>query len=154
MNANQSFNKRNQNMQPFTSTIRVSYSDTDQMGFVHHSNYLKYYETARWNLFRHLGITYKEIEETGTLLPVVNVEMQYLKPAFYDEELVIETSITSAKGPKIILHYKILNEDHDLINIATITLAFVNAQSKKPCRPSILVQQLLRHCMKEDLQMI
>lgn len=140
-------------MQPYTSTIRVSYSDTDQMGFVHHSNYLKYYETARWNLFRHLGIPYKEIEETGTLLPVVSIEMQYLKPAFYDEKLVIETSIVSVKGAKLTLDYKILNGHHELINTATITLAFVNGHSKKPCKPSPLIQKSLQQCFTEDLQM-
>lgn len=141
-------------MQPFTSTIRVSYSDTDQMGFVHHSNYLKYYETARWNLFRDLGIPYKETEETGTLLPVVNVEMHYLKPAFYDEKLVIETSIISAKGAKLVLFYKLLNESCEVINTATITLAFVNVHSKKPCKPPKFMQGVLQQCLEEDLQLI
>jgi acyl-CoA thioester hydrolase len=124
------------------------------MGFVHHSNYLKYCETARWNLFRHLGIPYKEIEETGMLLPVVSIEMQYLKPAFYDEKLVIETSIVSVKGAKLRLAYKIFNEHLELINAATITLAFINVHSKKPCRPSPLIQELLQQCLEEDLQMI
>lgn len=141
-------------MQPYTTTIRVNYSDTDQMGFVHHSNYLKYYETARWNLFRHLGIPYKEIEETGMLLPVASIEMQYLKPAFYDEKLVIETSIVSVKGAKLTLAYKIFNEHLELINTATITLAFINVHSKKPCRPSPLTQELLQQCLEENLQMI
>jgi acyl-CoA thioester hydrolase len=141
-------------MQPFISTVRVSYSDTDQMGFVHHSNYLKYYETARWNLFRHLGIPYKAIEETGTLLPVVNIEMQYLKPAFYDEKLVIETSIVSIKGSRLTLSYKMLNGQHEVINQAVIIVAFVNAHSKKPCRPSSTIQNLLQQCLEEDLQMI
>ena len=141
-------------MQPFITTIRVSYSDTDQMGFVHHSNYLKYYETARWNLFRYLGIPYKEIEETGMLLPVVNVQMQYLKPAFYDEELTVESSIAATKGATIILDYKLFNNDQELINTATITLAFVNSHSKRPCKPSTLIQELLQQYLQEDLQMI
>lgn len=141
-------------MHPFISKIRVSYCDTDQMGIVHHSNYLKYYETARWNLFRHLGIPYKEIEETGLLLPVVNVQMQFIKPAFYDEELIIETSVTAIKGAKILLEYKLFNEEKILINKAIITLAFVNIHSKKPCKPSGFIQELLQQNLQEDLQTV
>lgn len=141
-------------MYPFISKIRVSYCDTDQMGFVHHSNYLKYYETARWNLFRHLGIPYKEIEETGLLLPVVNVQMQFIKPAFYDEELIIETSVTAIRGAKIFLEYKLFNEEQMLINKATITLAFVNMHSKKPCKPSTFIQDSLQQNLQEDLQTV
>jgi acyl-CoA thioester hydrolase len=137
-------------MPPFISTIRVGYSDTDQMGFVHHSNYLKYYETARWNLFRHLGIPYKEVEKAGMLLPVVNVQIDYLKPAFYDEELIIETSVAEVKGARILLNYKLLNAKGELINTATITLAFINVLSKKPCKPSRFIQKLLQQNIQEE----
>lgn len=141
-------------MQPFISTTRVSYSDTDQMGFVHHSNYLKYYETARWDLFRHLGIPYKEIEEAGILLPVVNVQIDYLKPAFYDEELVIETSILAMRGAKLVLGCKLFNEEQELINSARITLAFVNLHSRKPCKPSAFIQKLLQQNIQQEAQMV
>ena len=141
-------------MQPFTSTTRVSYSDTDKMGFVHHSNYLKYYETARWNMFRHLGIPYKEIEEAGILLPVVDVKIQYLKSAFYDQKLVIETSILELKGPKLVFSYRLFNEENELINIATTTLAFVNVHTKKPCKPLPFIQKLLQEHLMQDLQVV
>lgn len=139
-------------MQPFISTIRVSYSDTDQMGFVHHSNYLKYYESARWNLFRHLGIPYREIEETGVLLPVVDVKIQYIKPAFYDQKLLIETTVVELKGPKLVFNYKLFNEEKELINTGTTTLAFVNVHSKKPCKPLPSVQKLLQEYLLGSLQ--
>ena len=71
----------------FNIEIRPGYSETDQMGFVHHSNYVKYFETARWELFRTLGIPYKLVEGAGFLLPVIKMEMEFLKPAFYDELL-------------------------------------------------------------------
>lgn len=58
------------------TVFRVSYSDTDQMGFMHHSNYLKYYETARWELFRSIGIPYNEIEEEGVILPVITASVR------------------------------------------------------------------------------
>ena len=141
-------------MHPFTSTVRVNYSDTDQMGFVHHSNYLKYYEAARWNLFRHWGIPYKEIEEGGVLLPVVGVRMQYLKPAFYDEELTVETTIVGLKGAKLILSYKLFNEPGELINTATVTLAFVNSKTRKPCKPAAIVLERLKKNVPRALEVM
>jgi acyl-CoA thioester hydrolase len=136
-------------MQPFTSKVRVSYSDTDQMGFVHHSNYLKYYETGRWNLFRHLGMPYKKIEEEGFLLPVIDVQMQYLKPAFYDQVLTLETSLIAFKGAKLVLSYRLFNEEDEVINTARITLAFINTHSKKPCKPPEHLRDLWeRHTLK------
>ncbi len=129
-------------MESFISKIRVGYADTDQMGIVHHSNYLKYYETARWSLFRHLGTPYKKLEEAGFLLPVVNVQMQFLKPAYYDEILTVETLITTFKGPKLALSYKLYNEDQELINTAKVTLAFININSRKACKPPVFIEQL------------
>jgi acyl-CoA thioester hydrolase len=70
--------------------IWVNYSDTDQMGFVHHSNYVKYYENARWDAFRCLGLPYSKIEEADVLMPVIEMDLKFLKPAFYDDELVIK----------------------------------------------------------------
>jgi acyl-CoA thioester hydrolase len=135
-------------IQPFISTIRVCYSDTDQMGFVHHSNYLKYYEAARWDLFRQLGEPYKNLEEKGFLLPVINVQVNVIKPAFYDEQLVIETTISAIKGAKLSLNYKLFNVEQDLINTAKITLGFVSAHSRKPCRPPEFFHELLQEYMK------
>jgi acyl-CoA thioester hydrolase len=129
-------------MEPFISKIRVGYADTDQMGIVHHSNYLKYYETARWSFFRHLGTPYKNIEEAGFLMPVVTVQIQYLKPAYYDEVLTVETSITALKGPKLVISYKLYNEEQELINTAKITLAFMNMHSRKACKPPKFIQEL------------
>jgi acyl-CoA thioester hydrolase len=65
-------------MNPFQTKYRVSYSDTDQMGFMHHSNYLKYYETARWELFRSIGIAYPAIENEGIILPVINASLKFI----------------------------------------------------------------------------
>lgn len=142
----------NKSIQPFISTMRVVYSDTDQMGFVHHSNYLKYYETARWNLFRHLGEPYRNLEERGFLLPVISVQMNFIKPAFYDEQLVIETTISANKGAKLFLSYKMFNEEQDLINTAKITLAFVNVHSRKPCRPPEFMHRLLVKFQEKNLK--
>lgn len=141
-------------MKPFISKIRVSYSDTDQMGIVHHSNYLKYYETARWNLFRHLGTPYKKLEEDGYLLPVINIQMQFLKPAFYDEELQIETSMVAFGGPKIQLTYRLFNEAAELINTARVTLGFMSLNSRKACKPPSYVQEKWEEQLLHNFQVV
>ena len=119
-------------MQPHQLKIKVTYADTDQMGFMHHANYLKYYEMARWELFKEIGIPYKEIEEQGTIFPVIDAKISYLKPAFYDDILKIETSIVSVKGPKILFNCRMFNQNETLINEAAITIASVQKSNNQP----------------------
>ncbi len=115
--------------------FRVSYSDTDQMGFMHHSNYFKYYETARWELFRSIGIPYNEIEEEDVILPVINASVKFNKPAFYDQKIWIITKIKSNKGARIIFDNHIINEAGEIINEAQITVACVRKSTGKACIP-------------------
>ena len=84
-------------MYSFETKLRVRYGETDQMGFVYYGIYAQYYEVGRVELLRSLGISYKEIEAMGFALPVVNFNIKYKKPAFYDDELTIETAIKEIK---------------------------------------------------------
>ena len=122
-------------MNSFQTVFIVSYSDTDQMGFMHHSNYLKYYETARWELFRSIGIPYPEIEEEDIILPVINASVKFIKPAFYDQEITVTTMIKSFKGARIIFNYQAINETGEIINEAQITVACVRKSTGKACSP-------------------
>ena len=124
--------------------LRVLYPDTDKMGYVHHSNYARYCEKARWGLLRDLGVSYKDIEGAGDMLPVVGMSFKYLKPAVYDELLRIETQLSEIKGPLLKFDYSIFNEKNELINKGETTLAFVDAQSRKPCHPSPLLLKALK----------
>jgi len=117
------------------SKIWVAYSDTDQMGFVHHSNYAKYYESARWNAFRSMGLPYQLIEKSGILMPVVNMQMQFIKPAYYDDELLIQTIVSKCPTAVMRFDYKMYNQHNELINKALVETAFVNKTTGKPCRP-------------------
>lgn len=117
-----------------TVHIRPSYSDTDQMGFVHHSNYVKFYETARWEAFRYLGIPYKKIEDNGILMPVIVMNFKFIKPAYYDDLLKIQVRIEQESGIKIHFKYQMFNQDQELINQAETTLACIKSSSRKPCR--------------------
>jgi len=123
--------------------FRVVYSDTDQMGYVHHSNYAKYYETARWELFRSLDISYKVIEDSGFLLPVTSLSVKFIKPAFYDQLLTVNTTLKAVRGARMIFSYEIVNEKDELINHGETTLAFIRKDTRKPCHPPLLVLKAL-----------
>jgi acyl-CoA thioester hydrolase len=131
-------------MNSFQTTYRVSYSDTDQMGFMHHSNYLKCYETARWDLFRSIGMPYTKIEEEGIILPVINASVKFIKPAFYDQEITINALIKSFKGARIVFEYQALNETGEIINEAQITVACVKKSTGKACFPSKGISETLK----------
>jgi acyl-CoA thioester hydrolase len=116
-----------------TYRFRVMYPDTDQMGTVHHSNYAKYYETARWELFRSIGITYKSVEDTGYILPVTRMSFRFRKTAHYDELLTVKTMLKNIKGARIWFTYKLFNANNELINEAETELACVCKKSWRPC---------------------
>lgn len=114
-------------------SFRVMYPDTDQMGTVHHSNYAKYYETARWELFRSIGISYKSVEDAGYMLPVIRMNFHFLKTTSYDALLTVHTTLKEIKGVRIWFTYKLYNDQNELINKAETELAFVDKDSWKPC---------------------
>ncbi len=123
--------------------FRVMYPDTDQMGTVHHANYAKYYETARWELFRSLGISYRLVEEAGYMLPVIRMTTRFLKPIHYDDLLTIKTTLKTMRGARMSFTYKLYNANHELVNEAETDLAFVHRDSWKPCiAPDFLVKAI------------
>lgn len=127
--------------------FRVMYPDTDQMGTVHHSNYVKYYETARWELFRSLGITYRSIEEAGYLLPVIRMNFRFIKTIHYDEMLTVKTMLKAVKGARIWFTYKLYNPGNELVNEAETELAFVKRNDWKPClAPDFVLRAIEYNC--------
>lgn len=114
-------------------TFRVMYPDTDKMGTVHHSNYPKYYETARWELFRSIGIPYQTVEEAGYILPVIRMNFRFIKTVQYDALLRVKTTLKAIKGVRIWFTYKLYNEQNKLVNEAETELAFVEMGTWKPC---------------------
>ena len=103
------------------------------MSFAYYGIYAQYFEVGRVELLRSLGVSYKEIEEMGYALPVVNFNVKYKKPAYYDDELTIKTTIKELPSAKITFYYETYNENKDLLNIAEVVLVFVNKESGKPC---------------------
>ncbi len=132
-------------------TFRVMYPDTDQMGTVHHSNYVKYYETARWELFRSIGISYHSVEEAGYMLPVVDMKFKFLKTTHYDAQLTVKTTLSAIKGVRIWFTYKLYNEHNELINTAETGLAFVRKDDWKPCAAPGFVLEAIEKNRKHEL---
>ena len=115
------------------TTVRVRYAETDRMGYVYYGNYTMYYEVGRVEALRQLGTSYKEMEDTGVMLPVYECSMKYLKPALYDDLLIIKTTIKELPTAKISFDYEIYNQKNELLNSANTKLAFINMSTQKPC---------------------
>ena len=118
----------------FTTTIRVCYGDTDKMGVVYYGEYPRYFEIGRNEMIRSLGTTYKELEESGIILPVRNMEKKYHQSAYYDDLLSVRCYIKEKPQVKLPIYSEIFNEAGDLITEGLVTLAFFNLETGKPCR--------------------
>ncbi len=123
--------------------FRVRYGETDQMSFVYHGNYAQYFEMGRVEWLRKLGISYKKMEESGIMLPVISLYTNYIKPAKYDDLLTLKTTLTNKPLVKIKFEFEIYNENKELLTTAKVTLAFINSITKKPTRvPEYLLKKL------------
>lgn len=125
------------------SIVRVRYGETDQMGVVYHGNYAQYFEIGRTEWLRSLGITYKYMEKTGIILPVISLNCNFKKSAFYDDELTITTMLKKAPSVKIEFDYEIKNQHQEIICTGNTILAFINQQTMKPIRcPEYIIEKL------------
>lgn len=119
----------------FEENIRVRYGETDQMGFVYYGNYALYFEVARVEALRKLGVSYAHLEKDGFFLPVYEFTTKYLKPANYDDLLTIKCVIPSLPKSRITFNYETLNEEGELLNVATVVLVFVDKETGRPTKP-------------------
>ena len=126
----------------FETNVRVRYAETDQMGYVYHSNYLDYYEVARTEALRSLGLPYKELESQGCMLPVLEVRTKFVKPGRYDDLLRVKVMLKEAPGVRLRFDYEVYREDDTLINIGFSTLVFVDMKTGKPMDPPSLVKEV------------
>ena len=131
-----------------STTVRVRYGETDQMGYVYYGVYAMYYEVARVESLRQLGLTYKEVEAMGVIMPVLENKSKYLAPGRYDEVLTIVTTVREKPGVKIRFDYEIFNEEKRLIHQGETLLAFVDQKTNRPCRPPQEMQKVLEPYFK------
>lgn len=124
--------------------IRIRYGETDQMGVAYYGNYPLFYEVGRTELIRKSGFSYKELENRGIYLPVIELNVQYIKPVFYDELITVVTYLNELPGVKIKFDYEIYNKNQDLTNKGSTILAFINTETGKPCKaPSFFMDKLV-----------
>ena len=111
------------------TTYRVTYADTDQMGYLYHGNYATLYEIGRTEMLREQDLSYKLMEERGTMMPVISLNQRFVRPARYDEVLTIETTLRELPGKYITFHVEIRNERGKLVNGGSVKLCFFNPET-------------------------
>lgn len=122
------------------TNVRTRYSEVDRMGYVYYGNYAMYFEVGRVEAMRVLGISYAQLEDQGVMMPVIRYEIEYRKPAFYDEELTIVTRIREIPRSRMTFEYETWNAKGELLNTAMTQLVFVDSNTMKPVRaPQIIV---------------
>jgi acyl-CoA thioester hydrolase len=129
--------------------IRVRYGETDKMGYCYYGVYPQYLEVGRTDLMRNFGLTYRQIEENGILLPVLSLNIKYIRPAFYDDELTVRTIIEKMPSIRIEFKYEIYNQDNELLSVAETTLVFVDDKTRKPLKAPASFLDKMRPFFKE-----
>ena len=129
-------------MKNFSSEIKVRYCETDQMGLVHHGSYINYFEEARIAWISNLGFSYSEMEKSGIILPVSKLNVNYLRPAYFDDNLLISVELAELPTSRLIFNYTIKKEE-EVIVTGTTVLAFLNKETKKPVKcPDYMLEKV------------
>lgn len=123
--------------------LRCRYGETDKMGYVYHGTYLDYFEVARTEMIRSYGITYSVMEEEGIMLPVINAQLNFKAPVYYDEEMLIKVLIFDKPGVKLRTFYQIFAKERNILCVeGEVSLCFMNEETRRPCRaPNYFVSQ-------------
>ena len=125
-----------------TKTIAVRYGETDQMGFVHHSNYLKYFELARIEWLLDLGISYAAMELDGILMPVVSARVKFKIPLLFGDNFNVKISLKKEPKATLEFDYIIVNQKNEIICTGNTVLAFLSSTKKRPVRcPKFLLEK-------------
>lgn len=123
--------------------IRVRYAETDQMGVVYHANYAIYFEVARTDGFRQIGLPYSQLEADGVKLPVVDLHIKYHKSAHYDELLTIVARVREMPVVRLVVDYEIVNEAGELLCEGESTLVFMDMKRNRPTRMPEYMRQAM-----------
>ena len=129
-------------MKKFSMQIKVRYCETDQMGLVHHGSYINYFEEARISWISNLGFSYGEMEKSGIILPVSKLNINYLRPAYFENDLVVNVELAELPTSRLIFNYTITNKD-EVVVTGTTVLAFLNKETKRPVRcPDYMLEKV------------
>lgn len=119
----------------YVHTLRSRYGETDKMGYVYYGRYLEYFEVARTEMIRSFGLSYRELEEEGVMLPVIHSELEYKLPVHYDVEMEIKVMVFDTPGVRLQTFYEVSTKDSSQIHVVgEVSLCFMNSETRKPCR--------------------
>ena len=121
-------------MEYITKPILIRYYETDQMGFVHHSNYLRYFELARIEWISTLGFSYQKMEERGYLMPVINANIEFKRPLTFGNSFRVKIQSKEIPKVKFELIYKIILDKDIIVARGSTILAFLSSHNLKPVR--------------------
>lgn len=124
--------------------LRVRYSETDKMGYMYYGHAAQYYEVARAEAVRTLGISYQAMEDDiHVMMPVMALQVRYVRPAYYDDLLTIRTEVRQMPTNKMVFHHEVFNEKGKLLQAGEVKLAFVHSQTGKRCEaPEYLLEKV------------
>lgn len=117
----------------YTHSLRSRYGETDRMGYVYYGRYLEYFEVARTEMIRSYGLSYREMEESGIMLPVIHAELEYKAPILYDDEMQVTVKIFDVPSVRLQTYYEVTTAASDHVHVfGEVTLCFMDAESRKP----------------------
>ena len=133
-------------MLKFEHFLDVRYYETDQMGIVHHSNYIRYFECGRMAMLEEVGLPMHKIEEAGVMMPITEVECRYRVPAKLGDKLRVVTMINEMPRARLTVHTEIYNQNDQLLSTGSVTMGFIDAVTRRPVRcPQMLVDIFKDH---------
>ncbi|MEO1021345.1 MAG: thioesterase family protein [Bacteroidota bacterium] len=130
----------------YTHKLRSRYGETDQMGYVYHGRFLEYFEVARTEMIRSAGVTYRELEASGVMLPVIDAQLEFKVPVEYDEEMEIRVLLFDQPGVRLITYYQVYTPRFEQPNVrGRVTLCFMDSEHRRPIRaPEAFMKQFVR----------
>lgn len=130
--------------------LRVKYNETDSMKYLYHANYIYYYHASRTELLRKVGLCDKKLELNGIILPVIEMQSKFAKPAYYDDELTVRTLLQRISACKLFFTHEIYNEENEKINSGSTVVAFVNKSTRKPIKIPTEINEKLNYLLNKN----
>jgi acyl-CoA thioester hydrolase len=131
----------------YTHTLRSRYGETDKMGYVYYGRYLEYFEVARTEMIRGFGLSYRELEENGVMLPVIHSELEYKIPVHYDVEMEIKVMVFDIPQVRLQTFYEVSTQAQKNPHVlGEVSLCFMDSVSRRPCRaPDEFLSKITKH---------
>ena len=128
----------------YDAKVRVNYKDTDQMGIVHHSNYIRYFECGRNAMLKEMDMPMEKVEASGVMMAVVAVDAKYKVPAKLGDTLRIVSIIDTPPTAKVVVKTEIYNQNEQLVCTGSVTLGFIDAMTRRPVRCPEALAEIFR----------